>query len=399
MTIDRVSTGGEHIPILAYHYPLTSTCPEKVKRAIAHGADSVADETLIVQKSATLFDGHDQPREYCIGDVALNTWDDADPEAMEEQIGLAKQYGLDGFIFDAYIGQRSGEGVHEAHLPLDEAFLDTEGSRSMSFAVSAVLDGPRSVLPVERNRQAWESGRAFDYSEGTAEAIVDMLARNYWERENYLTFNGKPYMSLWFSRFVSFNQDEHNTLSATQISEHIKSYAESAYGVTPYLAGVCLNASGAAHMQEGAFDALTGYAFLPDFDKGADTIQNYAACIDRRMAEWEEVQKLSGLPFVPPVVAGWDSSSRGKLRHGAIEDIDGVHPFGPIVTDVNTQEFYRFMREQRDYVNRSVPEGERYTPICSWNEVTEGNAILPRVRNGVLDDSMLQTVQGFVDSL
>ena len=73
-----------------------------------------------------------------------------------------------------------------------------------------------------------------------------------------------------------------------------------------------------------------------------------------------------------------------------------VHPFGPVVTGDTPEEFTRMLHEQARFVESNVPAGERYVPLCSWNEVTEGNAVLPRLRDdGGIDDGYLRALHEF----
>ena len=110
------------IPTFAYFYPLSTQCPERQARAAEHGY-VLPDETQLCQESQPLYKGHNQPVTYCLGEAALKNWDDADPSAMERQIELASNYGIDGFVFDTYIGEKDGRKKHELNAPLDKAFL------------------------------------------------------------------------------------------------------------------------------------------------------------------------------------------------------------------------------------------------------------------------------------
>ena len=55
-------------------------------------------EWTAVTKAEKLFEGHNQPRE----PLSNNYYNLLDRKAMEQQAGLAKQYGLDGFCFYHY---------------------------------------------------------------------------------------------------------------------------------------------------------------------------------------------------------------------------------------------------------------------------------------------------------
>ena len=97
-----------NIPTYAYFYPLSTRCAERNRRASELGVE-LPDETLLCQQAEPMYPGHQQPQKYCLGDPSINTWDDADTDSMRRQIELASNNGLDGFIFDIFIGNRGGE--------------------------------------------------------------------------------------------------------------------------------------------------------------------------------------------------------------------------------------------------------------------------------------------------
>src|ERR1044072_1805568 len=99
-------------PVVSYFYPLTVECPERQARAAEYGFE-LPDETQLCQDARPLYEGHIQPVTYCLGDVALKNWDDTNKAAMERQIELASGHGVDGFIFDTYLGEKNGRRVHE----------------------------------------------------------------------------------------------------------------------------------------------------------------------------------------------------------------------------------------------------------------------------------------------
>ena len=73
------------------------------------GGGEVVDETALCQGAKPLFYGHSQPNVYTFDGTADSTvWDDADPRVMQSQIDLAQNYGIDGFIFDTYVGVKGG---------------------------------------------------------------------------------------------------------------------------------------------------------------------------------------------------------------------------------------------------------------------------------------------------
>jgi len=139
---------------------------------------------------------------------------------------------------------------------------------------------------------------------------------------------------------------------------------------------------------------MTGYAFLPDFGK-PPYVQDHSQLMEKRAAEWADIQAAIGSsPYVPPVVTGWDASPRGA-NGVKLDDVEGMYPFTPVVEGSSPELLSEMIDRQRTFVMQNVPEGERYTPITAWNEVTEGASLLPRVvdSQGGMDMSYLDVIR------
>ncbi len=382
-------------PTLAYFYPLTTQCPERQRRASDHGVVLV-DETQLCQDAEPLYEGHAQPVVHCLGDTAIRNWDDADPKAMEKQAELASNNGVNGFIFDTYLGRKNGRRVHEMRRVLDDAFLGSAAASELTFAVMSVLGSPRVVLPVPKTKGFDEYERYYDPTRGTVETIIDHCATTYWGRDNYLRLGGdRPYLSVFTSDMRSATAQDEGALSLPDTIEYMKEYSSRVYGVEPYIAGVCLKAKHAQPLFKRGADAMTGYAFLPNFGSSADPVQQYADLLEQRIKDWHDIARQIDKPYVPPVVVGWDASPRG-INGPQIEDVSGTYPFTPIVEDGSSSLFSEMLRTQQEFIRANVPPDERYVPLTAWNEVTEGAALLPRVKpDGTLDASYLEAVRDF----
>lgn len=384
------------IPIYSYFYPVSTQCPERQERARAHGYE-LADETQLCQDAQPLYEGHQQPVTYCLGDVAVRNWDDADPEAMASQIDLATQNGVNGFIFDSYLGQKDGKSVHEMASVVNRGFLGAENADTIKFALMVALGSPRVALPISPGMAFEENRRDYDRSRGTVETIVDTCANLYWDKDNYIRMGqeDRPYLSIYASEIRKKDgaRDE-GELSLPDMVAYMREYSQRRYKIEPYIVGVLKTARARASFESGA-DAMTGYAFLPNFEFDADSLQDYNALLEQRMAEWHEIADGSTKPYVPPVVLGWDGSPRG-INGLALEEVAGVYPFTPIVTGSSPATFEHMLREQRDFILQRVPPEHRYTLITAWNEITEGTALLPKVRaDGSLDTTYLDALRRF----
>lgn len=378
-------------PVYPYFYPVTKVSEERNRRAFRHGAP-VPDEIRIAREAQPRFLGHDQPYIHCLGDVALREWDDADPAAMRTQTELAVQYGIDGFIFDSFMGAKHGKPVSEMGHVIDGSFLVDGASSGLRFGIMSIFAGPRAVLPLPAVHYK-ERKRVYDISRQSIEIIVDKAAREYWTRDEYIHINGRPYHSV----FVPLNRTKsrRDDLHIYETIEHMKDYANKMYGINPYLVAVSQGAGQAEPLVRRGADAVTSYALLPDFSPNAPPIQEYATMVERSVGEWRAMRSQFSAPYVPPVVVGWDATARTS-NNIPFEEGLGTYPFTPIVQGGSHDLFAKMLHRQHEYLEANVPVSERYIPINAWNEITEGSSLLPRVdSSGVIDSGYLEAIRAF----
>lgn len=394
-------------PMGAYFYPLTTKCPERTERGRTFGQVPV-DETHMAQTATPLFTNHPeygnhrQPRTYCLGEPNLTRWDDSEPSTMARQVELAKNYGLDFFVFDTYVGLKKGEPRKEMAQPLDNAFLGlTESRRDFNFALMLVLASPRVVLPVPLQQQQesfFERDRFYDLSKEAAEFTIDKC-HQYWQDPNYLHINNKPYVSIFPSNEYPDTNEVSKTQSVNRFVKMMREYAWKKYKEEPYMAMVAKDVTiGQEHafardLADSGADAITGYVSLPDFGKNAPSVQIYDDLYEYKKDQWRHMQNAIVIPFVPPITIGWDASPRGE-RGRRLDEITGQYPYTPIVIGDTPEKFGRMLDETTLFIAKHVPESERYRVIFSWNEVTEGGVLLPERRaDGSVDFRMLEQVK------
>lgn len=382
-------------PIYSYYYPLTTSCNTLQQRSLANGGTMPTDETILCQKAKPLFVSHRQPNIYSFnGSPESSVWDDMEPRVMQAQIDLAQQYGVDGFIFDTYVGVKNGKISKEKDVV--NGFLKCNLGRT-AYACMMVFGSPRSVLPVLPYFE--EPDRYYDRTPQTVETMVDYLADNHWNNSNYIHILDRPYVSLFTSDMRKYSSNTGEMSHANMIN-YLKEYSWRKYKIEPYLATVCLKATYALdHLAAGA-DSMTGYGFLPDFTESIRRpIQDYREQITKRVEEWNVIQEQIDKPYIPPVVVGWDASPRGIVPDGRyFRDVQGVYPFTPVITNSNALDFGDMLCQQKQFIMRNTPQEERYTPITACNEITEGAALLPKILpDGSVDDSYLLKIKELRD--
>ena len=156
-------------------------------------------------------------------------------------------------------------------------------------------------------------------------------------------------------------------MSHVDVINYMKEYSWRKYRIESYLATVCLRVTHALdHLAAGA-NSMTGYGFLPDFTESVRRpIQNYREQVIKRIEEWGTIQEQIDKPYIPPVVVGWNASTRESIPEGKhFRDIQGMYPF---------------------------------TSITAWNEITESAALLPKILpDGSVDNSYLAKIRELRD--
>ena len=379
------TTINAEFPVGTYFYPFTTKDEEVVARAARAGFPPV-DETELVKHASPMFHGHEQPKTYCLGDPTITNWDNTDPEAMDTQIGLMQDVGLEFVVFDTYGGIRDGRKVREYDGPL-ATFLKAE-TGDLKFAIMWSVDAPRVILPVPGNADLKkEPGRAYDVTPETARFIVDECITKYWNQPSYLHINGRPHLSL-YNTVMPINDETKGPF--LRFSNEIKDYARRQYKVEPYLVAI----GRGSRKANDAMDAASAYALLPDFFCDSEYyIQDYDDLVAGLPKRWRDISGSIHVPFVPPAVLAWDASPRGAPGQ-RLEDVAGRYPFTPVVVGSTPEKAAALLQATLDWVSNDVriPLSERYGIICAWNEISEGATLLPEVKDGVADFSYFTAI-------
>ncbi|MEM9378858.1 MAG: glycoside hydrolase family 99-like domain-containing protein [Planctomycetota bacterium] len=320
-------------------------------------------EWELVRSCAPRFDGHVQPRL-----PALGEYDDRDPEAVGARIALALRHGIDAFVYGLFWCR--GKRVFESAL--DEGFLGSEVGRRAPFAVMWANRMPRRVLPVRRaDLPVIDPARRAPSDVEDFVALVDLVARSYFARPNYLTVGGAPYLSIFDSTFFvrELGPDD-----ARRAIEAGKRRARDLGFEGIHLAAIDPNADLAPIARDLGFDSVTHYVLLPEW-KGP-SLQDYAEMAALRASQWPDFGRRTGLPYMPSVSPGWDASPRAADFGAARPD---RYPWSPVVTGESPARF-------RDALARAAAFpaqcDDGLTFVASLNEWSEGHYLEPDVRHG-----------------
>lgn len=306
------------------------------------------------------FSGHRQPRV-----PAMGTYDDRDPQAMERRLRLARDHGVDGFVYGLFWCR--GKRVFEDSLDL--GFLGSALGRTTPFACMWANRMPRRVLPVRR-----VDGPVIDPARRVSSDVEDfvrwvsVLAERYFSRPNYVTVAGRSYFSIFDSTF--FVRELGLDGARAAIAAARQWLAD--HGHRPlHLAAVEPNPETLPLVAELGFDSVTHYVFLPDW-KGPPQ-QDYDTCARLRAGQWAHFAEVSGLPYMPSVSPGWDASPRGADFGPARPD---RYPWSPVVVGEHPDRFAQAVARAAAYCRGSGAE-DPLLMVASLNEWTEGHYLEP----------------------
>jgi len=311
------------------------------------------------------FAGHAQPRV-----PALGEYDDRDPEAVGRRVRLALSHGIDALVYGVFWCR--GKRVFEAGL--DEGFLGSPEGETTPFACMWANRMPRRVLPVRRaDVPVLDSSRRVSSDVDDFVRFVAMLAENYFSRPNYLTVEGRSYLSIYDSTFFL---EELGLDAATRAIGRAREWLGDHGYPDLHLAAVEPNARSLPVVGEAGFDSVTHYVLLPDW-KGP-LLQDYKEYAERRAGEWMEFARASGLPYMPAVAPGWDASPRAADFGDARPD---KYPWSPVITGEHPDLFRDALVRALEFESPTSVE-DPLVFVASLNEWTEGHYIEPDSRFG-----------------
>jgi hypothetical protein len=341
--------------IAAYVYPGWHPIPER-DRSFYPGFT----EWDLVEQCRPRFEDHVQPRL-----PALGRYDDRDPREVERRLALARDHGVDAFIYGTFWCR--GKRVFEDALDL--GFLGSAIGREAPFAVMWANRMPRRVLPVLRP-EAPLIDPAREVSSDVADFVqlIEHLADRYFRRPNYLRLAGVPYFSIFDSTYFVRDLGFEDAKRAIGMAK--ARLVERGFGGL-HLAAIDPAADVIGRVKDLGFDSVTHYVLLP-YWKGP-TIQDYATVAEQRAGEWSSYAAASDLPYHPSVAPGWDASPRGADFGATRPD---KYPWSPVVTGEHPLLF-------RAALERALAYPSPLTMIASLNEWSEGHYLEPDDRFGL----------------
>ena len=322
-------------------------------------------EWELVRACRPRFPGHAQPKVPLLGE-----YDDRDPAAVGARLELGLRHGIDAFVFGVFWCR--GKRVFEQGL--DRGFLGSAVGRTAPFACMWANRMPRRVLPVRAaDAPVLDPSRNVPSDVDDFVAFVATLAERYFTRPNYLTVEGRSYLSIFDSTFFVQELGVEHAAAAIRAS---RAWLLAHGHRDLHLAAIEPNVETLPLVRALGFDSVTHYVFLPDW-KGPFR-QDYAEYAARRAGEWRRFAERSGLPYMPSVSPGWDASPRGADFGPKRPD---KYPWSPVVTGEHPERFAAALRRARAFRGPTGVD-DPLVFVASWNEWSEGHYLEPDERFG-----------------
>ena len=338
-------------------------------------------EYNLIRAARPWFPGHQQPRTPLLGEL-----DESRPETWERYNALAKQSGIDAFIWDWYWY----DGAPALHEALEQGFLLSSNRNDVKFAVMWTNHPWYILYPTLRTDGRPAYPPSFDSPDMNLQEAwrsLSYIASRYFHYPNYWRVNGKPVLCIW---------DPGRMVKRLGLNETRQLFADlRAFAVKLGHPGIHLHLSGiyTPQCKELGFDTFGDYNPV-DWVARANQpprveFPDYGvAAADIVTKHWPYQARNGAVTYLPAVAPGWDSTPRyvpPSAPRPAAPNRD-VWPRCAIMANENPAAFKALVQAALAYLN-DHPETPRIMTVACWNEWSEGHYLLPdnRFGYGMLD--------------
>lgn len=323
-------------------------------------------EWEVVKCARARFEGHAQPK--------VPLWgyeDEADPRIMEKKIRTAKEYGIDGFIFDTYCFAESDYRMR----CLDEGFLKAE--TKFPFAVMWCNHDAIYAHPSPRNliSPVLMSGAV---TEADFVRITDSFIRKYFACPNYIRVDGKLLFIIYnvgklVKEFGSVRETER---IFGEFRERVRraGLGEVHLACVPDIIEDLLDQPRKlnALLAELGIDEGVRYWWPVKYDDDRLCVE-YSDFVDAGIGTFRHDAEFYEIPMTVHLMTGLDQSPR-TIQSETYENLN-VYPWYAVVVNSCPKEYERALRAAKAFTQSKEYRGSFVTMI--WNEWTEGNYLEP----------------------
>lgn len=278
-------------------------------------------------------------------DSMLGWYGEGSPKVADWHIKWAVENGLSFFLYDWYWR----DGREELAAGLREGFLKARYSDRMKFALM------------------WANHAPFDgHTPEQLLAVTDYWIEHYFRRSNYMTVDGKPYVSFFSGALVVSQLGSPE--KARGVFDAMRERVRQA-GLPGLHIGACTGPDPSAleWFRQAGYDSVTGYNYV---EIGGSTLQfAYRSFILGHEDVWKAMAGSQGAAYIPLLTVGWDDRPWAGPR--------------------SRQRFARSTPDFRDALGRLKAyldtTGKKMALLEAWNEWGEGSYIEPNAEFGFRD--------------
>ena len=361
-------------PITVVSYYFGNYHPGDPRNAKAKGPGW--SEWELVKNAKPHFPGHQQPNV-----PAWGYTDESKPEVMAQKIAAAADHGISAFLFDWYY-YNDGPFLDR---PIDEGFLRATNSARLKFAFMWANHDWLDIHPYHQGapRKLLYPGSV---TPEMFSKIGDHLIKDYFTRGNYWRIDGKPYFSFYDLEklLASFGSVEATRAALDQFRARAKAAGLPGLHLNAVVWGRTILptektvADPAKLVHDLGFDSVTSYVWIHHVALPKQQTE-YNFVRDNYFDYWTKTATNFGVPYIPNVTMGWDSSPRADQSQRF--DNSG-YPFMNTIKD-NTPENFRTALKLAKQRLLDEPTGLRILNLNCWNEWTEGSYLEPDTVHGM----------------
>lgn len=333
-------------------------------------------EWQVLKYATPRFEGHIQPK--------IPLWgyeDESRPEVMGKKISVAKEHGIDGFIFDWYWFD---DGAYRERC-LNEGFLKAENTNDLEFSIMWANHNSPQSHPTPRMFKS-PTLKECKVTPTVFKEATDYCIENYFGKKNYSRVDGKILFSIFsLDKFV----DTMGGVDATAVAlaDFRERVRQAGYGEV-YINFMDSSAMFFATDKENIYPEINAMASKIGIDGWSTHLNagigknvltyDYEKWIDKFPRIYLEKCGNYNIPYNICVSTGWDSSPR-TVQSEIYECIG--YPYCPIVVNNTPDNFEKALKNAREFLNSEKSTSDFIT-INSWNEWTEGAYLEPDEQYG-----------------
>ncbi|WP_164545422.1 glycosyltransferase WbsX family protein [Paenibacillus albus] len=334
-------------------------------------------EWELTKRATPRFEGHDQPK--------VPLWgyeDEANPAVMARKIDAAADHGIDAFIFDWY-WYEDGPYLDRA---LEKGFLEAANSDRLKFALMWANHDWIDIHPAQRSKP-------FNVlAEGTVSRAAfteatDHMIRTYFGRSNYWRVDGKLYFSVYemMSLVKGLGGIDATKEALDDFRVRVREAGLGELHLNAVVWGVQIlpgeeRISNPVEMITAlGIDSVSSYVWIHHQELPVFPETPYSEIAEKSAGDWEKFSAAYGVPYLPNVTMGWDSSPR-TVQSDVYENLG--YPHMSMMAGNTPEQFRQSLEQMRAFLDRDINGFKAFT-INAWNEWTEGSYLEPDTKHGM----------------